>query len=252
MINRLLPFLFLVFLLAACGGKKRLVETPNGTVEILPPKKASKQFKANLTSAEWVRIKSSVAITQNGSTQRGGAEIRMRQDSIMWVEISDPIIGLKVIRAFAMEDTVAMLNKIDRTYFAGSFDKVEQKLGTSIEFPMVFNVFEGHLFNEDVKLDTAADHYVVKNEDENGHVLMAEIEPVHFDVTHQKYITKTDMIDVYYRDYREVDGYRYPYKIKVEVSGREQLMADFTVKSLETGGPWKTPFKVSSKYDRLD
>lgn len=252
MISRLVFIFMAALAMAACGSQKRVVETPNGTVEMLSSKKALKKIAQKPDAAQWVRIKSNVSVTQNGSTQKGGAEIRMCQDSIMWAEISDPIIGLKVIRAFAMADTVAMMNKIDRTYFAGSYAKVEQKLGTSIAFPLIFNVFQGALFVQDVDLETIETHYTIKGEDANGNLMIAEMEPFHFDVVHQKYRSKTDMIDVIYSDYREIDGYRYPFNIKVEVSGREQLKADFSVKTLETGGPWKTPFKVSSKYDRLD
>lgn len=251
--NRLILALFvLAFTLFGCKSKKKMVETPNGTVELLRPNEAIKAFKAKQNPPSWVKIVASVRVVQDGSPIDANADIRMKQDSIMWVELSDNIVGIKAARAFAMEDTVAFYNRIDRTYFAGAYSYVETKLGTSLPFPYIFQVFQGQLFVNSGNVEILNNRYVLSEKQENGDAFLAEIEPFYLDCVYQELTTKTDIIKVTYQDYVEQYGFRFPQKIFVEVLGRKNLTASFQVKSIEAKGPYKMPFNISSKYERIE
>ena len=250
MSKNLIILILSALVLFGCKNKKSIVKTPQGEVEILSPKKALKAIANKPLPPQWVNIVAGVDVTQKGSSQAGTADIRINQDSILWVELSDNIVGIKAIRAFAMADTVAFYNRIDRTYFAGSYDKVEQKLGTSVPFPFIFNVFQGQLFVQNGTVDVVNGHYILSGED-GENTFMAEIDPFYLDVIHQEYITKTDIMKVDYKEYEQIDGFRFPQEIRVEVIGRENLSADFSVKSIKTGKLLKLPFNISNKYERI-
>ncbi len=250
--NKLLWVLLIVILGAASGCKSgKKVETTSSDVTMLSAKKALKAIADLPTSKAWVNILADVTVNQNGDQQSAAADVRLRQDSIVWVELSDKIIGIKAIRAFAMADTVAYYNRIERNYFAGSYDYVEKKLGTSLPFNYIFQVFQGQLFINNGQIETLNNHYILTAKDENQNSFMAEIEPLHFDCLHQEFITKTDVVKIFYADYKEIDGFRYPHTIKIEVRGKQSITADFTVKSINTKGPFKTTFSISNKYERV-
>ncbi len=118
--NRALAIVLLLVVFVACKSKRVVITTPTGEVEMLSPKDALKAIENKPAAPNWLRIKADVTVDQNGSSNNGVAELRMRQDSMLWVEIADPIIGFKAVRAFAMADTVAYINRQDKTYFAGS------------------------------------------------------------------------------------------------------------------------------------
>jgi hypothetical protein len=238
--------------LVACKSKKVVLETPDGKIEMLSPKAAKKALEEKPGLPGWVRIKADVSVDQNGSNNNGVAELRMRQDSILWVEIADPIIGFKAIRAFAMADTVAYINRLEKTYFAGSYNYVEKKLGTGIPFPYIFRVFQGRLFSLDKRLEIKDNRYIVEEQYANGERYFAQLEPIYLDCVTQEYYTNNDWIRITYADYKVVHGNRFPHLINVQVFGTQNLTAKFTVREIETGGPLDMPFKVSSKYERVD
>jgi hypothetical protein len=251
--NKMKLFILLAVLGIAVGCKsKKTIVTSKGEVEMLSPKSALKAFAKKNQPPTWVKINALVDLDQNGSSNSADAEIRMCQDSIMWVELSHPIFKIKGARAFAMADTVAFYNRIDQTYFAGSYQFVEKKLGTSLPFSYIFQVFQGQLFMGEGDVQVINDHYVLTNKTANGEAFLAEIEPFNLDCVRQVFTTSTDVMTVTYADYREMNGFRYPYKINVTVAGRQNVTATFAVKTIETDGPYKMPFQIGNNYKRLD
>ena len=250
--NKAAIFLFgaILLLATACKSKKAVSTIPAGVV--LTAKQVQKALKSKAQPPSWIKIEADVEVNQNGSRNAASADIRIKQDSIIWVELSDKIIGIKAARAFAMSDTVAFYNRIDRTYFAGSYQYVEKKLGTSLPFSYIFQVFEGQLFLPDASIEVVNERYVLSDKDDNGNSFVAELEPLNLDCVRQEFVTPTDIMKIYYSDYLEVSGYRFPQKINIEVLGRQNLTAAFQVKSIETNGPYKMPFTIGSNYERID
>ena len=252
MIKHVGSFLFLAIILLACKGKRAVITTPSGPLEMLTAKEAEKAFTAKPKPAKWVQILSEVNVEQNGSNQNGRVELRMCQDSIIWVEIADPIIGFKAIRAFAMDDSIAYINRLDKTYFAGPYAYLEKKLGTSIPFNYAFKVFMGRLFNIEERPTIVDGHYVIEENMQDSIRFFARVEPINLDCVNQEFYTPENWIRITYADYREIKGYRYPFKIHVQVFGKESLIANFKVRELNVGKSLETPFKISSKYERVD
>ncbi len=236
---------------SACKSKKQTVAA-TGEVEIRSTKMALKAIQEKPQPPNWVKIDAIVDLQQKGNSNSALAEIRMRQDSILWVELSDRIIGIKAARAFAMADTVAFYNRIDQTYFAGSYQFVEKKLGTSLPFSYIFQVFQGQPFLVDGDIEIVNERYILTQKTATGEAFLAEIEPVNLDCVRQEFASATDVIKVSYSDYRLLNGYRFPYKINVVVTGRQNLVANFVVTAIECNGPYKMPFTIGTTYERID
>lgn len=235
----------------ACKSKKQAVST-KGNVEILSAKMALKAIQEKPQPPSWVKIDAVVDLLQKGNSNSAVAEIRMRQDSILWVELSDRVIGIKAARAFAMADTVAFYNRIDQTYFAGSYSYVEKKLGTTLPFSYIFQVFQGQPFLVDGDIEVVNEHYILTQKTASGEAFLAEIEPKNLDCVHQEFVSATDVLKVFYSDYKFINGYRFPHKINVEVTGRQNLKANFVVTAIESNGPYKMPFTIGTSYERID
>jgi len=251
--NRKALFFFGAILLVftACKSRK-VISTIPGEGVILTAKQVHKVLDAKAKPPIWIKFLADVEVNQNGSRNIARADIRLKQDSIVWVELSDKIIGIKAARAFALIDTVAFYNRLERTYFAGTYQYVEKKLGTSLPFSYIFQVFEGQLFMPEATVEVLNERYVLSDKDANGNAFVAELEPLNLDCVRQEFVTKTDIIKIGYADYREVNGYRFPHKINVEVLGRQNLTATFEVDLIECNGPYKMPFTIGSNYERID
>jgi len=246
-------YFFIVVLLGAivaCKSKKVVVTTPNGPVEMLTPKMAKEAIVAKQEAPAWIHLKANVSVTQNGSTNNGVVDIRMKQDSIMWVEVADPLLGIKAIRAFAMTDTVAYVNRIEKTYFAGPYAYIEKKLGTGIPFQYIFNVFLGELFIPESEVTNGDGVYILNQKLESGNSFAAKIDPVTLDCVQQLYFTAKDAITISYGRYKMINGFRYPHQINILVQGSQSLTATFELTEVSSGTPLDMPFNISKKYAR--
>ena len=250
MIRRIAFIALGLLLLFACKSKK-VVTTATGNIEMLSPKKAAEAILAKPVAPAWVQLKADVSVTQNGSTNNGVIDIRMKQDSMLWVEIADPFLGIKAIRAFAQADSVAYVNRIEKTYFAGPYTYVEQKLGTSVPFNYIFNVFLGEVFLPEASVSLGEKEYLLQAKTEDGNSYAARIEPLNLDCIQQVYFTAKDVLTIRYSDYRQVNGYRFPHKVVVQVEGSQQLLAVFTMNEVASGTPLDMPFNISKKYSRI-
>lgn len=242
--------LMTLLVFGACKSKKAIVPTATGTVN-LTAKEFKKAIAAKPEAPQWVRIVADVNVEQNGSSNAGVADIRLHKNQQVWVEIADPLIGIKAVRAIALADSVAYQNRIDRNYFAGPYSWVERKLGTSIPFEYIFNVFMGTPFTTDATVTLAETKYTLSASLDSAILFTADIDPAYLDCIMQELRTPKDAIRIIYGSYKEINGYRYPQQMRIEVTGSQKLTATFVVREIASDKALDMPFNLNTKYERL-
>ena len=63
-------------------------------------------------------------------------QLRMRRDSIVWLSVT-ATMGVEVLRAKVSNDSVWVLNRMEKTYLAEPLDSLCAKLGMSLSLPLV-------------------------------------------------------------------------------------------------------------------
>ncbi len=63
-------------------------------------------------------------------------QLRMRNDSLVWVSIT-ATIGIEVVRAKVSNDSVWVVNRIERTYLAEPLDSLSAQLGMPLSLPLI-------------------------------------------------------------------------------------------------------------------
>ena len=103
---------FLVLLLAAtsCASRKK-------TVAPTPPQ-----------TFEWLTANLDIGAEVNGTSQDLKGQLRMRKDSLIWVSVT-ATMGVEVLRAKVSNDSVWLLNRLEKTYLAEPMDSLAQQLG---------------------------------------------------------------------------------------------------------------------------
>ena len=104
-------FLLAVLLLASCASRKK-------TVAPTPPQ-----------SFEWLTAKLDIQAEVNGQSFNDlSGQLRMRKDSIVWMSVT-ATMGVEVLRAKISNDSVWILNRMEKTYLAEPIDSLAQQLG---------------------------------------------------------------------------------------------------------------------------
>ena len=110
--NRLFIVLFALLLTASsCASRKK-------TMAPAPPQ-----------SFEWLTANMAIQAEVNGQSYNDlSGQLRMRKDSLIWVSVT-ATMGVEVLRAKVSNDSVWILNRLEKTYLAEPMDSLAQQLG---------------------------------------------------------------------------------------------------------------------------
>jgi hypothetical protein len=115
--------LLLVLTLPACKTSKRAGESLN-----LKPKSSKvllKKLAANRIEAEWLSAKAKITYKDDQQTRKFIANFRYRKDSIIWLNVKKT--SVEAARIQITPDSFFMIDRINKEYFAGSIEGLENK-----------------------------------------------------------------------------------------------------------------------------
>ena len=112
---------FVAFLLLAtsCASRKKTVQPPQPQ------------------TFEWLTANLSIQAEGNGMTSDDlSGQLRMRKDSLVWLSVT-ATMGVEVLRAKVSNDSVWIVNRLEKTYLAEPLDTVSAQLGMPLSLPLV-------------------------------------------------------------------------------------------------------------------
>lgn len=117
-----------------------------------PPFKSKNFLKNQLDNQqinfERISWKADVSLNQNGDKSSFKVNARIITDTSIWLSIT-PALGIEVARVLLSQDSVKFINKIDKTYFEGDYQFINNKFGIELDFYTIQNALFGTpiLFN---------------------------------------------------------------------------------------------------------
>ena len=86
---------------------------------------------------EWMSANLSIQAEGNGMTYDDlSGQMRMRRDSLVWFSVT-ATMGVEVLRAKFSNDSVWIVNRLEKTYLAEPFDTISAQLGIPLTLPWV-------------------------------------------------------------------------------------------------------------------
>ena len=86
---------------------------------------------------EWMTANLDIQAEGNGmSFDNLSGQLRMRNDSIVWLSVT-ATMGVEVLRAKVSNDSVWILNRMEKTYLAEPLDSLCAKVGMPLSLPLV-------------------------------------------------------------------------------------------------------------------
>ncbi len=115
----LLTFLALLLAVSSCALRKK-------TVQPQQPK-----------SFEWLTANMAIQAEGNGMAYNDlSGQLRMRKDSLIWLNVT-ATMGVEVLRAKISNDSVWIVNRMEKTYLAEPLDTVSAQLGMPLSLTLV-------------------------------------------------------------------------------------------------------------------
>ena len=81
---------------------------------------------------QYLQFKGKVQYETSSDKQEAQVNIRMKRDSIIWASISK--VGFEGVRAVITRDTVVLLDRLHKSYFAGNFKALKRRYHIPVTF----------------------------------------------------------------------------------------------------------------------
>jgi len=118
--NQIILFFLGLLFIAGC----KTVKTSDGTtLRVRSANFLVKKLNQQRLDAAWMTAKVRLKFSDNGSTTRASADIRMRKDSVIWMSVRK--FGIEGARVMITTDSVYLINRLERQYLVRDFSFIE-------------------------------------------------------------------------------------------------------------------------------
>jgi hypothetical protein len=269
MIKPLAWILFFLPILISCSPTRKITRAPlkeEGT-EYLIQQLKNHEFKYN-----WITAKFSADYTFDKKRTSFNGQIRIRKDSVIWISIS-PVLGIEMMRLLITNDSVKYLNRLESTFYSGSFQFINKLINNALDFDMLqafltgndFSFYENSKFrasidNQEYKLTTIQRHKLRKYLKDNQDEIIIPLQDIWLDPDHFKIsrvlvreaLEGNRKFEANYSDYVDIGGQFFPSSLlfNIEVDG-EKIFLNIKYSKIIIDQPAGFPCNIPEKYTRI-
>ena len=268
----------------SCKQKKHVQKTVTETVisdtlngrcklDFKSSKTLSNNIKENEFNFIWVNAKANVETLIDGKEESFDIRVKIKKDSAMLVSIQY-LLGLEVAKILITKDSVKLVNYIQKNYFIGDFNYLNDLLNTELDF----NVLQAVLFgnsaefyeDDDLKLKPIIDrencHYLLSTERKRklkklqttGTELKKALQILTLSPENYK-ILKNEFVDpgtsrtfiAKYKNFTQKDSVYAPFNVDIDIYAEKKANIKIEYVRIEKNTPQKISINIPNKYDRL-
>jgi len=257
-----------LLLFSACTSQKKIYKTPikeEGEDYLIS------MMQKNESRFNTLKSKALISLDNNGKRIDLKANIRIRQDSAIWVSISAGI-GVEIARIMLTHDSVLFINRLEKTFFAGNYGFVEDMINAKVDFDIVQALLTGNDFKwydyHDLKAKVSKDQYqlesnhrrklkkYLKNTSDDTQVIYQSmwLNPETFKIERIKIKeikNENKKIDAEYSKFNSFGGQLLPTQYDITISADGHVKIDATMTKIKLDEPLKYPFNIPSKYKEI-
>lgn len=98
-------------------------------------------IKTTNTNFQYLSGKGKVHFTRGSVDQSANFNLRVRRDSAIW--LSGSLLGIEGVRALLTPDSVRVVNRLQKSYFAGDYAYLSQLLGVPVSYAQMQAILLG-------------------------------------------------------------------------------------------------------------
>lgn len=268
-------FLFSVFLftitLQACRTHKRIV-SQHRKIDNLSTNKLIDSITAHCFQFQYFSSKISTEAIAPSGEKSFKTNLKMRSDSVIWISLT--VMNFVGYTAAITLDSVKVLDKMNKKYFAGDFNYINELLNTELDFFMLQDILTGNLINFDptakykTKEDTA--YYYISTVGKRKlkrtfeHERLQKKEPyvyrywIYPGVFRPARMMINDLSDstsleVVYRQYEVIDSFSVPSEIYIEaIAPGKKASIELKFSRTKVNEFTDFPFNIPASYEKME
>jgi len=261
-------FILLSFVLFSCKSSRHVIKEP---IKAYGADFLFEKLKENEFKFDWVSAKFKLDIVIDKKKNSLTGQLRMRKDSVLWISFS-PALGIEMARLLITCDSVKFINRINKTYFLGDYKFVNNFLDSNVDFDILQSILLGNdlTYYENGKFRATYDsreyHLVTserrklkkymktRGDEERIFIQNIFLNTETFKITQMKIkeIKKENKkLSATYSEFMPVDEQLFPHHITYDLIAETPVKVDLDYSKISTDKSLLFPFKISSKYTRI-
>jgi len=243
--NNSLFGILIICTLSACVGPKDLINTSSKSVSHI-----LKNAQKKGAEVDWFTAQIKGQAQLNDKTYPISAQLRMRQDSVIWISVS-AVLGLEAARIHLTPDSVKLINRLNSTYFIGDVKELTKRYNLHLSFYEIQNVMLGrHSFsnpNHFKLLPSEQDHLLFAETDTAIYTLRlnSEFLPLEINSVQQDSIS----FKLSYSSFVVVHEEWLPQTTDLQVlTPNNDLNFTYSYSKMQVNRPKKIKFSIPSSY----
>ncbi|MEQ9305929.1 MAG: DUF4292 domain-containing protein [Marinoscillum sp.] len=238
--------LLILVLLAGCNKKFSDIFDRNGN-----------RLSVDDVEFQYLSAKAKIDFESKKNNLSGTANIRIQKDSIIWVSLS-PGLGIEAARILITTDSVSILDKINKAYFAYDFKELSKNFDFDINYSLVESVIIGNLIYPYDRERVVKVASMFNYRQLHGNFLFDNsigAKTMKLEKVEVKDTVTNNTISVNYGDFQLVDEEVFPFLINAVLKYKDKEKGETTVDiqykqtNIEKK-PLKFPFNVPQRYER--
>ncbi len=267
--NKIRPaYLFVIMLLlilVGCTSTRKVIKEPlkEEGIDYLFEKLKSSELAFDYFNA---KFNLDYKIDKKKTEFKG--QIRIQKDSMIWVSFS-PALGIEAARMLITVDSVKFINRINKTYFVGDYEYLNEYLETNVDYDVLQALiigndlshyengkFRAHIDKRQYKLSTASRSKLkkyVKGTEKDPIVFIQSIwlSSDNFKITQLslKEIKKENKkLEVKYSKFIALDAQLFPREVDFNLQADKKIDVNIKYSKITIDAELNFPFNVSEKY----
>ncbi len=215
------------------------------------------QLSDQEVTVDWVNAKAKITYKEGKKTQNLKATIRMRTDSLIWMNVKK--LSVEGARILIDKDSVYILNRLDKEYYIKGLDYLEETYSLPANFEALQTMilgnpyfFKGHEF----KVSSNEEQYHLSSEKGTNTLSDYWLNGSDYGLEQMSFLDlrNSRKLVVGYEEYQQLGPVNFShhrnFKMQSEQTGEVEVVISFTTVELDV--PKSMPFSISSRYKRVD
>ena len=243
--NKSLFGILIVCTLSACVGPKGIINNSSRSVSHI-----LKNSQEKGAEVDWFTAQLKGQAQLNDKTYPISAQLRMRQDSVIWISVS-AILGLEAARIHLTPDSVKLINRLNSTYFIGDVKELTKRYNFHLSFYEIQNVLLAkHSFskpNTFKLLPSKQDYILFADLDTANYTLRlnSEFLPLEINSVQQDSIS----LKLSYSNFVDIQGQWLPQNTDLQVlTLNNGINFTYSYSKMLVNRPKKIKFSIPSSY----
>jgi len=245
-------FILVFFFITACNIKRAPINykssLPSNSKELI-----SSVRQINI-SPEWLSLKGKMKLEGDNEKISCTVNLQIRKDSVIWISIRGPFLGLEIARTVLNKDSIVYMNMLNSTYHKYSISYINEKIGQEISYKKIQDIFFGvpqivsgkYIFKED------KDAYSIFSKDKKKGDIMYKVDKNNLRIVEAqyRYNSNEDWI-LRLSDYNSIqNNYQIPNNLFFKFKNPTKISLKLIFTKAEVNNPHKLNFIIPKNYVR--